>query len=389
MTHQRWTWYQHQCSTQDPQSCLIYADACNSDDVITTKAPGVTFDLIDEFEWEDHRCFVFEKAQINLYELIQMSSYTGVNLETVSSVGRQLVRALDRFSQPDLSLIHADLKPENIMFTAGVTIDSTSSMFGGGGGGGAAPPPELEVRLIDFGSSCTVGNKLYKYIQSRYYRAPEVVLELPYDESIDVWSLGCVLYELYTGDPLFRTKNAAEHIYQIVNVCGKIPREMLANAPRSLFDVESGEPTDGKAAARAAKGTKGRLASLFPSAGGSSSSSSADHGCGTAFLDLLQHMLTIDPAVRPTPRELLTHHFFGGSGMGTAFAVAATAPVAAAAAADPLLATTAAAVAMPTTLPAAACAAAVATPFKASTAGVAGPVASAAAARRLQRSVSG
>ena len=322
------------------------------------KAPHFTFDLVDEFEWDNHTCFVFERAQINLYELVQMSSYRGVALPMVASIGRQLVRALDRFAQPDLNLIHADLKPENIMFTTGSAISSSDQapLFGGGGGGGgggsavaalgatpasangatappatpATPPPPAtpEVRLIDFGSSCTVGESMYTYIQSRYYRAPEVVLELPYDTKIDVWSLGCVLYELYTGDPLFRTKDAADHIYQIAAVCGRIPVAMLANAQRTdLFDAETGNATDSEAAARAARKSKGPLALLFASAavgggqghGGGSSGGDAEN----AFLDLLQHMLAVDPAVRASPQELLQHPFFGGSGMGSSGATAA------------------------------------------------------------------
>jgi len=321
------------------------------------KAPNYTFDLIHEFEWDEHTCFVFERAQMNLYELVQMSSYRGVGLEMVSSIGKQLVRALDRFAQPDLNLIHADLKPENIMFTTDVAISSssdTTSMFGSAADGSAAsgatlasadtddepaaaaaaasliassqPPAQLpEVRLIDFGSSCTVDQNMYKYIQSRYYRAPEVVLELPYDTKIDVWSLGCVLYELYTGDPLFRTKDAVDHIYQIENVCGKVPRAMLANTKRTdLFEAETGNPVDRKAAARAARKAKGPLPFLFAARAVGGQGYGDDGGAENDFLDLLQCMLMIDPAVRASPQELLKHPFFGGGGVRSGIAPAHT-----------------------------------------------------------------
>ena len=62
-------------------------------------------------------------------------------------------------------------------------------------------------KVIDFGSSCLVTERLYTYIQSRFYRAPEVILGLPYDTAIDMWSFGCILAELFTGYPLFPGEN--------------------------------------------------------------------------------------------------------------------------------------------------------------------------------------
>lgn len=57
--------------------------------------------------------------------------------------------------------------------------------------------------MIDFGSSCFEDERLYTYIQSRFYRSPEVLLGLPYGPAIDVWSMACILAELLTGFPLF------------------------------------------------------------------------------------------------------------------------------------------------------------------------------------------
>jgi serine/threonine protein kinase len=75
--------------------------------------------------------------------------------------------------------MHCDLKPENIL------IKSYS---------------RCEIKVIDLGSSCFVTDNLCLYVQSRSYRAPEVILGLPYDQRIDIWSLGCILAELYTGE---------------------------------------------------------------------------------------------------------------------------------------------------------------------------------------------
>lgn len=81
-----------------------------------------------------------------------------------------------------LGLIHCDLKPENIL------VKSYS---------------RCEVKVIDLGSSCFETDHLCSYVQSRSYRAPEVILGLSYDKKIDIWSLGCILAELCTGNVSF------------------------------------------------------------------------------------------------------------------------------------------------------------------------------------------
>ena len=63
------------------------------------------------------------------------------------------------------------------------------------------------LRLIDFGSACFEQEQVYTYIQSRFYRSPEVLLGIPYDLAIDMWSLGCILVEMHTGEPLFSGAN--------------------------------------------------------------------------------------------------------------------------------------------------------------------------------------
>ncbi|MGB1101431.1 MAG: protein kinase domain-containing protein, partial [Pontimonas sp.] len=94
----------------------------------------------------------------------------------------QLLLALTYLAKPELDIIHCDLKPENILLRQ---------------------PHRSAIKLIDFGSSCKSKDRLYTYIQSRFYRSPEVILGLPYSKAIDMWSLGCVLVEMTTGSPLF------------------------------------------------------------------------------------------------------------------------------------------------------------------------------------------
>ena len=68
------------------------------------------------------------------------------------------------------------------------------------------------IKIIDFGSGCFLNEKIYTYIQSRFYRAPEIMLGIPYKMAIDMWSFGCIVAELYTGFPLFPGENEKEYL---------------------------------------------------------------------------------------------------------------------------------------------------------------------------------
>lgn len=100
-----------------------------------------------------------------------------------------------------------------------------------------------ELLLIDLGSSQKISklnknNLKFKLIQTRYYRSPEVILGLPYTEKVDIWSIGCTLYELYTGKILFNPRHSEiyktdhHHLYLITKVCGKLPYQMIKNSPK-------------------------------------------------------------------------------------------------------------------------------------------------------------
>jgi dual specificity tyrosine-phosphorylation-regulated kinase 2/3/4 len=105
-----------------------------------------------------------------------------------------------------MEIIHCDMKPENIMFT-----DATL----------------CQVKIVDFGSACTDYASGFKYVQTRYYRAPEVTLGLKYDHAVDMWSLGCIVYELFAGRPLFPAQDENELIEYIAYWIGLPPQRMI------------------------------------------------------------------------------------------------------------------------------------------------------------------
>jgi serine/threonine protein kinase len=88
---------------------------------------------------------------------------------------------------------------------------------------------KTKIKIIDFGHS--VYNNVNKHlnIQTRYYRSPEVILLNNYSFPIDIWSFGCIIFEIMTGKPLFRVKNDIELINNILIFIDIIPKYMIEN----------------------------------------------------------------------------------------------------------------------------------------------------------------
>ena len=180
--------------------------------------------------------------------------------------------------------------------------------------------------MIDFGSACFADDRMYSYIQSRFYRAPEVMMRLPYGVGIDMWSLGCILVEMHTGEPLFAGKNTHDQMRRIIEMFGMVPRRMLdASPPKyrdSLFVKTDGQfvfkhkattdkkPEDGKKEAE----PRSLVDILGATIGGPQGRRKGEAGHRPAnyevFLDLINKMLQLDPALRISPDDALNHDFF-------------------------------------------------------------------------------
>jgi serine/threonine protein kinase len=173
---------------------------------------------LESFEHNGHVCIVFENLSFNLYELLRRTHFKGVSLTLIRKLARQILKTLAFLALPEIDIIHCDLKPENILFRL---------------------PNRSAIKVIDFGSSCHRDRQMYKYIQSRFYRSPEVVLELPYDQAIDMWSLGCILVEMHTGMPLFSGRDEADQMRRFVALQGPPPHHMLMQSKKTekFFDI--------------------------------------------------------------------------------------------------------------------------------------------------------
>jgi len=172
------------------------------------------------FYFRNHLCISFEVMSINLYELVKNNNFQGLSLGLIRRFAVQMLTSLRALRK--LRIIHCDLKPENVLLRQ---------------------PNKSGIKIIDFGSSCFEDERVYTYIQSRFYRSPEVILGLPYDTAIDMWSFGCILAEMYTGYPIFPGENEMEQLSCIMEVNGPPPNELvsMSNRKKMFFDSQ-GQP---------------------------------------------------------------------------------------------------------------------------------------------------
>lgn len=159
--------------------------------------------MLENFMFRNHPCIIFELLSLNLYELSKKNSYAGFSIPLIRRFTYAIVNCLYALSKFDI--IHCDLKPENILL-------KQHNRSG--------------IKVIDFGSSCFVDKKIHTYIQSRYYRSPEVILNGKYGPAIDMWSLGCILVELYIGRPILDGEDEGDQLACMME---------LLNVPTSTF----------------------------------------------------------------------------------------------------------------------------------------------------------
>ncbi|XP_071803945.1 dual specificity tyrosine-phosphorylation-regulated kinase 4-like isoform X1 [Asterias amurensis] len=231
--------------------------------------------MMEYFYFRNHLCITFELLGMNLYELIKKNNFQGFSIALIRRFAYTLLGCL-RLLQRE-RIIHCDLKPENILLKQKY---------------------QNSIKVIDFGSSCYVNQRVYTYIQSRFYRSPEVILGLPYGMPIDMWSFGCILAELYTGYPLFPGENEVEQLACIMEVLGMPPPKIIEEAQRRrLFFDSKGNP-------RCITNSKGKK--RRPN---SKDLSYAIKTSNTSFLDFIQKCLAWDPSERLTPEEALQHEW--------------------------------------------------------------------------------
>ncbi|XP_057542267.1 uncharacterized protein LOC130820774 [Amaranthus tricolor] len=252
--------------------------------------------LIDHFKHTgpngQHLCMVLEFLGDSLLRLIRYNRHNGLDLNKVREICRCVLIGLDYLHQ-ELNIIHTDLKPENILLNSPIdpAKDPVKSGFtpilerpegGTNNGGGVSmsliekklkrrarmavariserrasmgvtqnPKPkrslegiDMKCKVVDFGNACRADQQFMEEIQTRQYRAPEVIIRSGYTVSADMWSFGCTAFELATGDMLFAPKGGQgftddeDHLALMMELLGKIPKKIANGGARSkdFFD---------------------------------------------------------------------------------------------------------------------------------------------------------
>ena len=260
--------------------------------------------LLRDCVWRQHVVLVFEPLLMSLRQLlIKYGRGVGLSLRATQAYATQLLVALKHLR--NCGVLHADIKPENILVSASLNA----------------------VKLADFGSASFDGdNAITPYLVSRFYRAPEIMLGLPYSYPLDMWSLGCVLYELYTGAVAFPGGSNNSMLKLIADVKGPIPKKLVKRMnplfrerhfvedPSSkewVFAVTAPDQVTGQPVRTvirpSAQGTRDVGAALR----GASAKDMADTDARKVSLlaDLLDKMWAVDPHHRISVADAMVHPF--------------------------------------------------------------------------------
>ncbi|WZZ66115.1 hypothetical protein YC2023_077485 [Brassica napus] len=261
------------------------------------------------FDYRNHICIVFEKLGPSLYDFLRKNSYRSFPIDLVRELGRQLLESVAYMH--DLRLIHTDLKPENILLVSSEYIKIPDYKFLSrptrDGSYFKNLPKSSAIKLIDFGSTTLEHQDHSHIVSTRHYRAPEVILGVGWNYPCDLWSIGCILVELCSGEALFQTHENLEHLAMMERVLGPLPPQMVLRADRrSDRYLRRGAKLDWPEGATSRDSLKAvwklpRLPNLIMQ--------HVDHSAGD-LIDLLLGLLRYDPTERLKAREALNHPFF-------------------------------------------------------------------------------
>ena len=258
----------------------------------STDPPPYLSSLIDSFMYHDHVVIVTPLYKMSLINLLEIRNYSWFPLYYIQQFLQKLGTAIEFLHRN--RVIHTDIKPENIMFTN-----------------------DDDLMLIDYGA-CVIHPREgdVGYLQSLFYRAPEVILQLPYSYTIDIWSMGCVAAELALGLPIFCGKTA-HNVLQLINIrCGGIPQTMIEDSPIADYYFDS----DGEIIINPEEGivdqchfpldTITNIIINFPNFNQDSPEEcEKENEQRKVFVSLLEGMLKVNPEERFTIEDVLNHEF--------------------------------------------------------------------------------
>uniref|UniRef100_A0A1A7X015 Serine/threonine-protein kinase PRP4 homolog n=1 Tax=Iconisemion striatum TaxID=60296 RepID=A0A1A7X015_9TELE len=250
--------------------------------------------LFRHFYHKQHLCLVFEPLSMNLREVLKKyGKDVGLHIKAVRSYSQQLFLALKLLKR--CNILHADIKPDNILVNESKTI----------------------LKLCDFGSASHVAdNDITPYLVSRFYRAPEIIIGKLYDYGIDMWSVGCTLYELYTGKILLPGSSNNHMLKLAMDLKGKMPNKMIR---KGLFKDQHFDQNLNFLYIEVDKVTEREKVTLMSTINPTKDMLSELIGCQRLpedqrkkvmqLKDLLEGTLMLDPAKRISINQALQHPF--------------------------------------------------------------------------------
>ncbi|KAK5166689.1 serine threonine protein kinase CMGC group [Saxophila tyrrhenica] len=273
--------------------------------------------LRDCFDWRGHICIVTPLLGLSVFDFLKSGGFVPFPGSHIQAFARQLLGSIAFLH--DLNLIHTDLKPENILllnhtyqtFTYNRNIPSSSTL--------TARSAKFrrvllnpQINLIDFGSATFNDEYHSSVVSTRHYRAPEIILGIGWSHPIDLWSLGCILVECYTGDALFQTHDCAEHLAMMQAVTSTdIDKSLIREVNRTKRDRNSAArffknnrlayplPDTPRQSRKFVRSMKKLEETIVPT-----------NNFNKLFLDLLRKIFVYDPKKRITAREALKHPWF-------------------------------------------------------------------------------
>eukprot|EP00903_Cladosiphon_okamuranus_P010660 g10078.t1 len=268
----------------------------NSRRVNNSADSSLCVEMFNQLEHQGHCCLVFECLGRSLYDYLKKNDYRGFPVSVLRPIAQELLQAVEFLHS--IKLIHTDLKPENVLLKSWDDMDVTLDS-----GDVIRVPVNPHIKVIDFGGATYEYDSHASVVNTRQYRAPEVILGLRWLYPSDLWSVGCIITELFLGDLLFATHNNLEHLALMEKCVGTFPPGMLDKAPRTrdFFDESTGAcrgVTECDAENRRHIRRMKRLDEITAPVK------------STGMGDLLKSLLTLEPKARATATEALRHRFF-------------------------------------------------------------------------------
>lgn len=196
-------------------------------DRINTNYPNSPYFIrnIDNFKFRNHFCMVFELLGDSAYELYDEITFRE-NEDKLKVYVSEILKGLVLLHS--IGIIHNDMKPDNLLLEQKNALN---------------PDAHRMIKIMDFGLSCVLGAKLIKcpdyYVQTRYYRSPEVIFAIPYTQASDLWSLGVIIGEMFRGTEFIFGESEPDQLAAIMENIGLPPVYMLEQSDRKHIYYEA------------------------------------------------------------------------------------------------------------------------------------------------------